>query len=151
MRNIILKDIPETRNNLLPLTFTRPVADLRIGILTLREKWETLLPGVYSYITEDYLSIKYPCISSPDGDNIIISAHFFPTPMVIQGIESLMPGQALAYQGEIIAARGINDATGYELIEFEEIPSFIRMLYELILRIDMTHEFVFHLITDGRQ
>lgn len=151
MRNIILKDIPETRNNLLPFTFTRPVADLRIGILTLREKWETLLPGVYSYITEDYLSVKYPCISSPDGDNIIISSHFFPTPMVIQGIEKLMPGQALAYQGEIIAARGTVDATEFELIEIEEIPSFIKKLYDIFLLNDNALEYDFQLITDGRQ
>lgn len=51
MLNIILRDVPEVRENLLPLTFTRPVADLRLGILTLRQKWERSLPAVYSSIT----------------------------------------------------------------------------------------------------
>lgn len=151
MRNIILKDVPATRNNLLPLTFTRPVADLRIGILTLREKWEMLLPGVYSYITEDYLTIKFPCICSPDNDNIVISAHFLPTPMVVQGIESLEPGQALTFQGEVIAHRGKIDETSLELIEIEEIPSFIHYLYDIFLLNADALEFDFHLITDGRQ
>lgn len=151
MRNIILKDVPATRNNLLPLTFTRPVADLRIGILTLREKWEMLLPGVYSYITEDYLTIKFPCICSPDNDNIVISAHFLPTPMVVQGIESLEPGQALTFQGEVIAHRGKIDETSLELIEIEEIPSFIHYLYDIFLLNADALEFDFHLITGGRQ
>lgn len=151
MRNIILKDVPATRNNLLPLTFTRPVADLRIGILTLREKWEMLLPGVYSYITEDYLTIKFPCICSPDNDNIVISAHFLPTPMVVQGIEKLEPGQALTFQGEVIAHRGKIDETSIELIEIEEIPSFIHYLYDIFLLNADALEFDFHLITDGRQ
>ena len=150
MRNVILKDIPETRNNLLPLTFTRPVADLRIGILTLREKWEQLLPGVYSYITEDYLSVTFPCICSPDNDNIIISAHCLPTPMVVQGIENLKPGQALCFQGEIIAARGLVDQTEFEHIEIEEIPSFIKNLYDIFQINADALEFDFHLITDGR-
>lgn len=151
MRNIILKDVPATRNNLLPLTFTRPVADLRIGILTLREKWEMLLPGVYSYITEDYLTVKFPCICSPDNDNIVISAHFLPTPMVVQGIEKLEPGQALTFQGEVIAYRGKIDETSLELIEIEEIPSFIHYLYDIFLLNADALEFDFHLITGGRQ
>ncbi|HQX03888.1 MAG TPA: putative sugar nucleotidyl transferase, partial [Flavobacterium sp.] len=40
--NYILFDGP-VRNALLPFTFTRPVADIRIGILTIREKWEKYL------------------------------------------------------------------------------------------------------------
>ena len=55
MLNIILFDAPEVRENLLPMTFTRPVADLRVGILTIREKWERMLDGSYSYLTVDYL------------------------------------------------------------------------------------------------
>ena len=58
--NYILFDTPQEHGNLLPLTFTRPIADLRIGIDTIRAKWEAMLPGNYSYITADYLSEKYP-------------------------------------------------------------------------------------------
>ena len=52
MKNIILFD-PDIRDQFLPLTFTRPVGELRIGILTIREKWERQLNGVVSYITQD--------------------------------------------------------------------------------------------------
>ena len=45
--NIILFDAPQVRENLLPLTFTRPIADFRVGITTIREKWEKILPGDY--------------------------------------------------------------------------------------------------------
>ena len=55
MRNIILADLAEVRASLLPLTYTRPIADLQTGLLTTRLRWETLLPGHYSYLTVDYL------------------------------------------------------------------------------------------------
>ena len=53
MLNIILFDAVEVRENLLPMTFTRPVADLRVGILNIREKWERMLCGKYYYVTAD--------------------------------------------------------------------------------------------------
>ena len=51
MKNIILFDVYQQHFDLLPLAFTRPVSDIRIGILTIREKWEHRLPGMYSYLT----------------------------------------------------------------------------------------------------
>ena len=59
-RNIILYDDPELRENLLPITFTRPIADIRFGIFTIRRKWQRAFPGDYSYLTADYLQPKYP-------------------------------------------------------------------------------------------
>ncbi len=150
MLNIILKDCQPTRDNLLPLAFTRPVADLRTGILTIREKWETMLPGVYSYLTLDYLSRKYPCINNPEGDNIIISAHYLPTPNIIRCIKKLQPGEAITYNGEIIAARGAVDSTPALLTEIDEIPPVIKNLYDLFLLNGIAIEFDFNLITKGR-
>ena len=46
---IILFDPHPVRENLLPLTYTRPVADMRLGITTIAEKWQALLPGSYSW------------------------------------------------------------------------------------------------------
>ena len=53
MKNIILFDVNQQHFDLLPLAFTRPVSDIRIGILTIREKWEHRLPGMYSYLTPE--------------------------------------------------------------------------------------------------
>ena len=69
--NYILFDGP-SRNNLLPFTFTRPVADIRVGILTIRKKWETYLGSTITTVTEDYLSDKYPMVEM--NDNVMINA-----------------------------------------------------------------------------
>ncbi len=60
MRNIILFDPAKARQELLPLTFTRPVAMIRFGITTIMEKWQRAIEGTCSFDTQDYLSIKYP-------------------------------------------------------------------------------------------
>jgi hypothetical protein len=59
--NYILFDGP-ARNQLLPFTYTRPVAEIRVGIMTIREKWEHYLGTTTTTITEDYLSDKYPMV-----------------------------------------------------------------------------------------
>ena len=59
MKNIILFDNPSDKTNLLPLSYTRPLCELRVGIDTIREKWESMFPGTYSVLAEDYLSVKY--------------------------------------------------------------------------------------------
>ena len=98
--NYILFD-GEYRDNLLPLTFTRPVADLRVGILSIREKWEKLLEQETSTITEDYLSGKWPLKIA--DENIIINSSFLPTHSLVAGIKKLKPGEKLIFQEEIVA------------------------------------------------
>ena len=56
---IYLFDSQKSHENLLPLSFTRPVADFRIGITTIKEKWEALFPARYSYYPVEYLREKY--------------------------------------------------------------------------------------------
>jgi hypothetical protein len=84
--NIILFDGP-FREHLLPLTFTRPVCDLRIGILTIREKWEKYLGNATSTLTEDYLQKKYPLQSS--ADNLLVHGAVCPTPALVDAIKGL--------------------------------------------------------------
>lgn len=151
MLNIILRDVPEVRDNLLPLTFTRSVADLRLGILTLRQKWELSLPAVYSYMTADYLSVKYPSISSPDDDSFIVSAHFFPTPGVVKGVEHLRKGQALMFHDEEIARRCPLDQQPYELIQLDEIPLRLTRSYDIFQLNAAALEYDFTLLTAGRE
>ena len=98
--NYILFD-DSTRNDLLPLTFTRPIADIRVGILTIREKWEKYLNTATSTLTEKYLSEKYPMIKSTN--NILINGSVLPTPELVKAITELKPDQALVYKEYIIA------------------------------------------------
>src|ERR1035437_6521574 len=96
--NYILFD-DNNRNNLLPLTFTRPVADIRIGILTIREKWEKVLDSKTSTQTQDYLSKKYPLELAIDTDNIWINGAVCPNHQLTSEIKNLLPSQALLSSG----------------------------------------------------
>lgn len=98
--NYILFD-GSARNQLLPFTFTRPVADIRIGILTIREKWERLLGSTTSTVTEDYLSGKWPMVEM--AENVMINASYLPTPELLAQIENLETQQAI-FDGEEVVA-----------------------------------------------
>jgi UDP-N-acetylglucosamine diphosphorylase/glucosamine-1-phosphate N-acetyltransferase len=116
MKNIILFDSSDVRNHLLPLTYTRPVSELRIGILTIKEKWELWLEGVASHITQDYLAEKFP-INIAD-DNYIIDGSILPNELLCNLINDLEYNQALLYQGELVAAR-LDDVNLERLGEME--------------------------------
>lgn len=104
MRNLILFD-DEIRDNLLPLTYTRPVCELRVGILTIREKWERVLEleGLASYITREYLTEKYPIAIGED--NLVINGSVLPSPLLVRLINELSINEALVSNGDLVAAR----------------------------------------------
>ena len=84
--NYILFD-GEVRNALLPFTYTRPVADIRIGILTIREKWEKRLGLTTATLTEEYLSEKFPMVEMEE--NIMLNASFLPTDELVAQAKNL--------------------------------------------------------------
>ncbi len=98
--NYILFD-DSTRKDLFPLTFTRPIAEIRVGILTIREKWERYLNTETSVLTDKYLGIKYPIIKS--SNNILINASVLPTKELVEAINQLQPDQSLVHGDYIIA------------------------------------------------
>lgn len=101
--NYILFD-DSAADNLLPLTFTRPAADVRIGVLTIREKWEKMLGVSTSTKTKDYLSKKFPSEFTIDSDNIWVNGSICPNQKLIEEIKTLQPDQALLSSGLVIAA-----------------------------------------------
>jgi len=102
MMNIILFD-DERRAHLLPLTFTRPVADIRVGILTIKEKWERFTNLPVSFLSQDYLQEKFPLVKT--NDNFLIAGSLLPMQELWESILSLESGEALVWQGELLAAR----------------------------------------------
>ena len=104
-RQIILADDPEIACSLLPLTFTRPVSELLLGLTTLRCKWERLLPGDYSYITADYLRELYPN-AEPDSDTLVIASHIVASRRLADTVALLLPGEALTKGERTIAYCG---------------------------------------------
>src|SRR5690606_23314526 len=98
--NYILFD-GNRRNALLPFTYTRPVADIRIGILTIREKWEFYLGNTTTTITEEYLSDKYPMVEAEE--NILINSSYLPNEELVELISNLEENQAIVKGDDIIA------------------------------------------------
>ena len=88
----------------LPLTFTRPVAELRIGILTFQERWKKLLEiEDIAFLTEDYLQEKF---KKPESkESLLIVPNFLPTESVLEQIKKIKQGEALIYQNEVIIAK----------------------------------------------
>ena len=116
--NYILFDGP-SRNNLLPLTYTRPVADIRVGILTIREKWETFLQSTITSVTEDYLSDKFPMVEF--DENIFINASFLPDPEIVKQITSLKPNELINSGDDLVAFYSSEKQDEVNLDSFKKI------------------------------
>lgn len=158
--NIILFDDSDIRNRLLPLTYTRPIAELRVGILTIREKWMRRLQGKVSYITQDYLAGKFPIDVA--GENIVISANILPSEQLCALIEQLGLNEALLKNDELVAAkldekqfeRLMNDEPIDELMGFdtEDTPfNKINNLWDIFLLNGVELALDFELLTAGRK
>jgi len=100
--NYILFD-DKTWENLLPLTFTKPVCEIRSGILTIREKWEKVLKTKASFLTQEYLSKKYTL--NVEDENILINGSAIPTNDLIESINSLNNGESIIYKEKIVAVK----------------------------------------------
>jgi UDP-N-acetylglucosamine diphosphorylase/glucosamine-1-phosphate N-acetyltransferase len=158
MRNIILFD-PDCRHQLLPLTYTRPVCELRVGILTIREKWEKMFDGQVSFITQAYLADKYPIEISED--NFVINGSILPTEHLCKSINTLGNNEALTKDGELIAARldrlqfqklmednDIEELAGFEMEETNYLT--ISQAWHIFQYNDLALKQDFALLTQGR-
>lgn len=151
--NYILFD-GTVRNALLPFTFTRPVADIRIGILTIREKWEKYLGSTTTTLTEDYLSEKFPMVEMEE--NIMINASFLPNPVLSEMVSNLEPNQAIFKGEEIIAfytqeSQEEVDFDTYEILEFADDCLFIANTWDIFEKNDAAIREDFELLTEDRK
>jgi UDP-N-acetylglucosamine diphosphorylase/glucosamine-1-phosphate N-acetyltransferase len=150
--NYILFD-GTVRNALLPFTFTRPVADIRIGILTIREKWEQYLGSTTTTLTEEYLMEKYPMVEMEQ--NIMINASFLPNAILVDLIQNLEQNQAVVYQEEIVAFY-TNDSQEevnfeqYDLVVYEGDLMQIENTWDIFAKNDSALRDDFNLITSDR-
>jgi len=101
--NILLFDHPEIRMSLLPLTYTRPVAGIRLGIGTIAEKWNHDLKTRCGFFTQDYLQSKYPL--KLEEDNLYINGALCPDEGILNAISGLAFGEGLQQNGIILAYR----------------------------------------------
>lgn len=149
--NYILFDGPH-RNALLPFTFTRPVADIRIGILTIREKWEKYLGYTTTTITEDYLSEKWPMVEMEN--NVMINASFLPNNILVAMIKNLEHNQAIFQEEEVVAFFAKEgeevDFDSFEVIEFTNDCIKIENTWNIFQKNDLAIREDFDLLTEDR-
>jgi UDP-N-acetylglucosamine diphosphorylase/glucosamine-1-phosphate N-acetyltransferase len=151
--NYILFD-GTSRNALLPFTFTRPVADIRIGILTIREKWEKFLNTTTTTVTEEYLSEKYPMVEVEE--NVLINASFLPNDHLVEMISSLQKNQAIFKEEEVIAffteenQEEVN-FDEYEIIYFEQDCLTVEKTWDIFAKNDQAIRDDFALLTSDRK
>lgn len=152
MSYILFDDV--ARKSLKPFTYIRPVCDIRIGILTIREKWEKYLGETTSTLTEDYLSNKFPIIFA--DSMTLINGSVCPTPKLVQAVKNLSVNQVLVCNDNIIAMSKtredfISEGDDIEKIEVEEDFIKLNNVWDIYVYNDRAIREDFELITKGRK
>jgi UDP-N-acetylglucosamine diphosphorylase/glucosamine-1-phosphate N-acetyltransferase len=149
--NYILIDFSNHRKALLPFTFTRPISEIRIGILSISEKWKQHLNEEISYKTEDYLQEKFPYRKAEL--NTFINSTVLPTPSLIQQIKKLNSGEVLMHDENVLAyvSKDATDVNVLNKIAFqgEEVIQ-IKQVWDIFAKNHQAIEADFNLLTKGR-
>ena len=151
--NYILFD-GTVRNALLPFTFTKPVADIRIGILTIREKWEKYLGSTTTTLTEEYLSEKFPMVEMEE--NVMVNASFLPNDVLSEMVANLEKNQAI-FKGDDVIAFYTNenqeevDFDNYEIIDYDEDCLTLENTWDIFSKNDAAIREDFELLTSDRK
>lgn len=151
--NYILFDGP-VRNALLPFTFTRPVADILIGIMTIRQKWEMHLGSTTTTITEEYLSEKYPMVELEE--NVMINASFLPNYDLAELVSDLKANQAIFKGEEVIAFYASEnqeevDFDTYEIIQYSGNCITVENTWDIFSKNDAAIREDFNFLTEDRK
>lgn len=148
--NFILFENEIDRDNLLPFTFTRPVASIRCGILTIAEKWERVLETSISYKTREYLKAKFTLKTAEN--NLLINGAVFPDAAMAKEIIALKPGEAL-YAGDTLLASHVNgtdENAATQKIQYASPVTKLSYTYDIFSKNGQAIEDDFKLLTHGR-
>jgi len=151
--NYILFDTHSESEQLKPLTFTRPIAELRCGILRISEKWNLRLQTACSWKTRDYLQQKFPLVTA--ADNVFINAAVLPTDELVAAVQNLQENTAIIKNGELIAARcekyeNVAEALEATCTEFQGELQHIRHPWHIFMYNGEQINVDFELLTAGR-
>lgn len=153
--NVILFD-DQFAGDLLPFTFTRPTSELRVGILTIREKWERFFTKEntsISYLTKEYLQDKFPCHSS--YDSYYVNGALLPSSELINAISNLEIGRGLLVDDKIIAVRSddfnVNNHSSIEFDIYHGHTDFINFPWEIFSKNDQEIKADFKLIISNKK
>ncbi|WP_394774161.1 GlmU family protein [Flavobacterium sp.] len=151
--NYILFDGP-VRNALLPFTFTRPVADILIGIMTIRQKWEARLGSTITTITEEYLSEKFPMVELEE--NVMINAAYLPNDTLAEMVSDLTINQAIFKGDDVIAFFTTEnqeevDFDTYEIIQYNGEALTVEHTWDIFSKNDAAIREDFIYLTEDRK
>ena len=143
----------DRRDALLPFTYTRPVAEVRTGILTLREKWEHRFGRPFTHLTEAYLQEKFPLESGPD--NLLVLGSLLADDRLAEAVKQLRQGQALVDGSRLLACRtpdvaACQDPTGFEEVPYKGPLREVRNTWDIFALNGIALEEDFELLTRGR-
>ena len=154
MDNLLLFDDPAIRGSLLPFTFTRPVADIRIGILKISEKWEKRTNSAVSFLTQDYLQKKF---SRKSGDALAVNGAWLPENGVEKILQKLEKNQSLYFGKTLLATyigeteKNLDFAKEKEIIQLDSEPVLLQKTWNIFQFNGSEIKKDFELITFGRK
>ncbi len=156
MNYILFED--HSRKDLLPFTYTRPVAELRIGILTIREKWEKYLKSTLSFQTEKYLSKKFP-LKTDKKQNTWINGKVCPDKKLVEEVKALKPYQVLMHNKVVLAVNTGKQETfnpeksnpEYKFIESKTSPLIVHFIWDIFSKNKEAFDLDFEILTKGRK
>ena len=140
--------------NLHPFTLTRQIQDIRVGILTIREKWEKYLGSTTTTLTEEYLSDKYPMVELEE--NVMINASYLPNENLVEIISNLKTNQAV-FKDDAVIAFFTNDSQEevdfdqYEIIDFTGDCLTVEHTWDIFSKNGDAIKSDFELVTKGRK
>lgn len=121
MTKIVLFDTQAVHENLLPLSYTRPVSEFRVGIVSIREKWHHFISGDYSWLVPEYLSEKFPLGINDDEEALFLAGNKLPDAATALEAKGLRRGEGLrdseglwAYHGRLADFQQLADDYGRE-------------------------------------
>jgi len=151
--NVILFDQELSWKNLLPLTYTRPISEIRIGILTIKEKWDLELKTTCSYFTKGHLGKKFPI--KEEANSLFINGGICPTEDLIAEIKKLKPQQALLKNNELLALIGetkdLNSLHGIEKIECNSNILLVKNVWDVFQKNGDAIKLDFELLTKNKK
>jgi len=147
--NVVLFDDPSIRVDLLPFTFTRPVGAIRVGILTIQEKWEKALNVGVGFRTEKYLEQKFGATKS--DDTLYVNGALCPDKSVAEAVLTLRKGESLIKGDTLLAVNGDRPERTSKTITYEGNVTLIDQVWKIFQHNGSQIKADYSLLTKGRK
>jgi len=147
---LILQDVAELWQGLLPLTYTKPISHVRIGIDTIKEKWEAAFQLTAQIDTEEYLLPKFKNPQGHEEHTLVINSACIPNQELISAIKNLQPQQTLSKDNFFIARFTSNENLPVEEVNYVGKIDYISRPWHLFLLNDKIFKADFDRITANR-